>query len=238
MLCEFNWFSQILQPLTTIRVSLWFPCCPRKDVLDWLIPRRLPIEALSIHAVPESHDLDASDINFITQLAETERAVLFWAMVMAIQPLVDFGAHVVNWLHGCTCGCPTKKYICPLKGRRAVELALGKMEDFMRELKKLPLTQPALVEHDQLAKQSNNTGSDLLSQFNTAKAVCKKQPRSLWACLFLRVPPFCGSKRKPRGKTTKPPFEKGRAFLIWGHSRSKSLLPSTRAHLLGGVCCE
>lgn len=139
-------------------------------MLDWIIPRRSPLQALRVDMLQESHDLDAQDISFLTALAgNSKQAQVFWCTCLVIQPLVNFGHEVVTWLHSCACGCgPTQE--CNLKGRRSIELASGKASEFVARLSQVKLTKFASEAHRSLLSTDAETANNLLSDFNSAKA--------------------------------------------------------------------
>ena len=93
-------------------------------MLDWVLPRRNPLLAMEIETLQESHDLDADNIKFLKTLCDNDGndRKLFWTTAWLLKPLVDWGSHVSNFLHGCPCRKPCVTD-CPLKGRRAIEMA-------------------------------------------------------------------------------------------------------------------
>lgn len=142
----------------------------RKDTLDWIIPRRLPIIALKPTDLQEAHDLDGQDIAFLSALAsDSKTAQIFWTTCFVIKPLVDCGHEILSWLHSCVCGCEPKAQ-CPLKGRRAIELACGKFHDFLKAVERKGLTKWAVDAHVNLSRVDSEVASNLLSDWKTAKA--------------------------------------------------------------------
>ena len=141
----------------------------RKEVLDWVLPRRRPLEALRIHDLAVSHDLDECDVQFLTQLShDAATSKLFWCMALLVEPIVGFGSHLSRWLHKCPCGCDVKDK-CVLKGRRSIELACGKIDEFVGTLKNLTLSPFAIEAHKELKWQDGSVATQLLNEYETAK---------------------------------------------------------------------
>ncbi|OLP99017.1 hypothetical protein AK812_SmicGene18471 [Symbiodinium microadriaticum] len=144
-------------------------CVERKEVLDWVLPRRRPLEALRIHDLAVSHDLDECDVQFLTQLShDAATSKLFWCMALLVEPIVGFGSHLSRWLHKCPCGCDVKDK-CVLKGRRSIELACGKIDEFVGTLKNLTLSPFAIEAHKELKWQDGSVATQLLNEYETAK---------------------------------------------------------------------
>ena len=122
----------------------------------------------------ESHDLDPQDLQFLTALAsDTKAAQVFWTTCFLLQPLVDYGHGVSVWLHSCPCGCIRENPAtppCPLKGRRSIELACGKVDDFLAKLERVSLTKWASEAHSALLKVDHGIATALLNDWNTAKS--------------------------------------------------------------------
>ncbi len=143
-------------------------------MLDWVLPRRNPLIAMEIETLQESHDLDADNIKFLKTLCDNDSSdqKMFWATAWLLKPLVDWGNHVSNFLHGCPCRKPCVAD-CPLKGRRAIEMACGRAAKFISSLKKVNVPKEALTLLKGLPPAEN---SKLLTQWNAAKS-----------CMELRV---------------------------------------------------
>ena len=153
----------------------------RKDVLHWVLPRRNPLLAMEIETLQESHDLDADNIKFLKTLCDNDGndQKLFWTTAWLLKPLVDWGSHVSNFLHGCPCRKPCVTD-CPLKGRRAIEMACGRAPKFISMLKKIHVPKEAAKLLQDLPPSES---SKLLTQWNAAKSCMElrvTQSFSLW----------------------------------------------------------
>ena len=178
----------------------------RHDVLHWVIPRQEPIRALNTDQLGPSHDLEADEIKFLTLVAgsglsadEQQKSDKFWAIAALICPLADWGHHVVNWLHACPCPKPcsstskskaARSKQCPLKGRRAIQMACGQMADFIAQLNAVGINPRAQEFMRGLGADVRNT---LLTEFNLAKSCMQlrmSQSFSFWEqrpWRFLRI---------------------------------------------------
>lgn len=125
-----------------------------------------------------SQDLTMEEIELLSMVAgEKETATVesktFWLMALLLQPLTNWGHQVVNWLSSCPCNpkpCSPPKARCPLKGRRSIEMSLGKMNDFAAQLENTFLTEFALQAHADLPHTHLEVASSLLTQWNLRKA--------------------------------------------------------------------
>lgn len=157
----------------------------RKEVLDWVIPTRLAIQALRTDEMQASHDLSSEEISTLRMAAgqeSEEAAATFWMMAMLMHPLTVFGHNVLAWMSACPCNCERKSQ-CQLKGRRAIEMALGKMKDFVRDLSSLPLNRFALEARQTLQNLNPAAANSLKDQFNFARGnitLRMKQCFSFW----------------------------------------------------------
>ena len=160
-------------------------------MLMWVVPRQEPIRALKTEELTASHDIDSDEIKFLTLVAgssdafsaeERQQADLFWTMASLILPLADWGNHVTNWLHACPCPKPCSpqsqsksamQHQCALKGRRAIDLACGRMDDLISQLSNVGVSNKAGQIMRSLEAHCRST---LLTEFNTAKS-----------CMHLRV---------------------------------------------------
>lgn len=153
----------------------------------------------------ESHDLDSQDIQFLATLASDSKAAqIFWTTCFILQPLVNFGHSMLAWIHSCCCGCD-EKTICPLKGRRSIEMACGKYKDFLKQLERTTLTKWARECHTDLVKVDPDMANNLLNDWQTAKAKVHlriEQSFGFWGqlpwsilrvgeCLAVDVPQLC-----------------------------------------------
>ena len=152
-------------------------------MLQWVLPRQEPIRALNADQLSPSHDLDADEIKFLTlvagsaQLADEQlKSDKFWAIASLIWPLADWGHHVVNWLHACPCPKPcsstskskaARSNQCPLKGRRAIQMACGQMGVFITKLHSVGINPRA---HEFMKGLSTDTKNSILTEFNLAKS--------------------------------------------------------------------
>ena len=145
-------------------------------MLQWVLPRQEPIRALNADQLSPSHDLDADEIKFLTLVAgsaqsadEQLKSDKFWAIASLIWPLADWGHHVVNWLHACPCPKPcsstskskaARSNQCPLKGRRAIQMACGQMGVFITKLHSVGINPRA---HEFMKGLSTDTKNSILT---------------------------------------------------------------------------
>ena len=175
-------------------------------MLQWVLPRQEPIRALNVDQLSPSHDLDADEIKFLTLVAgsaqsadEQLKSDKFWAIASLIWPLADWGHHVVNWLHACPCPKPcsstskskaARSNQCPLKGRRAIQMACGQMGVFITKLHSVGINPRA---HEFMKGLSTDTKNSILTEFNLAKSCMQlrmTQSFSFWEqrpWRFLRI---------------------------------------------------
>ena len=114
------------------------------DVLHWVSQRQQLIEFLEAGSVSVSEtretDVTASEASAFGQLSRPEERLRFWAVFWTHYLLQEWGFSVQSWLHKCPCaehGVHECKGPCPFNGRRLIELADGKCEEFLRALRQL-----------------------------------------------------------------------------------------------------
>lgn len=164
--------------------------------------------------VDGSKELSSTEIDMLLEVAnlESREALKFWATVAVIQVLSDWGVWVSKWLHGCMCYHHTTEKEtkqCHLKGRRAVQLALGAWKTFCSDLKALNLTQPALSAIHKL--EGHSTPEDdyakfLIDSFQQCKASMELravQAWSWWGSLPFSVLEMCEHLVDPNVSETK-----------------------------------
>lgn len=124
--------------------------------------------------------------------ADSPDGLRFWATCHVVQDLSEWGARTSIWLHGCQCfHHQTKKEqeACRLKGRRAVELALGAWRTFIQDLKDLGLSQDSLFALNRLEEYGDRQYASLLLEgFQDCRT--KMELRCVQAWSFWDLFPF------------------------------------------------
>lgn len=160
---------------------------PRYHVLLWVVRRKDAFRFLLSDLTFDSKEMSASEIEMLSSVTDLGSASgqKFWATALMIQVLSDWGVSVSVWLHSCACThheTKKEKDTCSLKGRRAVELALGQWRRFVDDLAGLPLTAAALEALSQLESSNQSQwGSFLLQSFQDCKSTMLMRCKQAWS---------------------------------------------------------
>lgn len=114
------------------------------DVLHWISHRKQLIDYLEPTAVQTvvgsgQSDITAAEAKAFQDLGNSEDRCRFWACFWSYYTLQDWGFGVQTWMHECPCHSPSDTTVCPLRGRRMIELTSGQCGLFLDQLKNLTL---------------------------------------------------------------------------------------------------
>jgi hypothetical protein len=116
------------------------------EVLHWLFPRRKAMACLGVGFITPTQDMTPAERSMLRELVgDSGQAAEFWATCSLLLLLATWGWKVRGWLHGCVCHSPDSPGFakCRMKGRRAVQLACGKWNDFVCDLQQCDLDDEA-----------------------------------------------------------------------------------------------
>lgn len=154
--------------------------CPHRwlyqyEVIRWLSKRQAFFKYLEPHMIAHDDDMSNEEGNALKRLvAEPKASAQFWATLWVEMQIHSFGFDVYNWLHSCPCHSEEERkqlrQPCPWTGRRLVEIAGGKMNEFHKlislRLDESKNTMDALATLEQFDLEAV---SSLKQSFQTAK---------------------------------------------------------------------
>ena len=175
-----------------LMVLCWLkPEALRYDTLKWVIRRKDAFQFLlaDTNFATDSKEMSQHELDMISAIAQADllEGKKFWATAFAVQVLSDWGVSVSVWSHECACVHHTsdkEKSDCPLKGRRAIQLACGQWKKFLRDLNASALSHHALAEISKLESQEPSDGEFakcILEDFQNCKAHMQFKASQSWA---------------------------------------------------------
>lgn len=162
----------------------------RYETLTWVVRRKAAFEFLLADESYDSNSKEMSqkELDMLTSIAKTDSpdGLKFWATAFTVDALSSWGVETSVWLHGCMCSShETEKHQKQrrLKGRRAIQLALGAWKEFIHNLKTISLKREALSAISMLETLEDGGAryaQFLLRCFQDCKAMMELRARQAW----------------------------------------------------------
>ena len=109
------------------------------EVLHWVSSRKQLLEFIEPASVRagEETEISVGEAAAFKDLSDPAERVRFWACFWAFYIIQAWGFNIQTWTHKCPCEESHGDGCCNMRGRRLIELADGKCDEFLRDLQGL-----------------------------------------------------------------------------------------------------